>query len=110
MVAAADVDVEVTTVDLLLAQESVAKPMLLKIDTQGFESAVLNGAGATLSQAAGVQLELSFVALYEGQPSIQAMLTRMSAEGFAPYALMAGYADPVSGALAEIDGLFCRRE
>lgn len=109
MVAVADVDVDVTTVDILLAQEYAAKPLLLKIDTQGFESAVLDGAGLALSQAAGVQLELSFQALYEGQIPIEAMLTRMRNEGFAPYALMPGYADPVSGALSEVDGLFCRR-
>ena len=44
-----------------------ARSSLLKIDTQGFEAAVLAGAPQTLAAASAVQLELSLVPLYEGQ-------------------------------------------
>ena len=103
-----DVEVEVTTVDALLAQHPIAAPFLLKIDTQGFEQAVLTGASSTLARAAGVQLELSVRPLYEGQATMADMIAHLGGHGFAPYALMGGYADPSTGALAEVDGLFCR--
>ena len=44
-----------------------AKAVLLKVDTQGFEWDVLDGAVETLGKVAAVQLELSLLPLYGGQ-------------------------------------------
>ena len=46
---------------------SGAKNVFIKIDTQGYESQVLDGAEETLKHVVGVMLELSLVQLYEGQ-------------------------------------------
>jgi FkbM family methyltransferase len=51
-----------------LKQNSLIPKTLLKIDTQGFELQVLQGAEAELANIAWVYVELSFVELYEGQP------------------------------------------
>lgn len=104
-----DVEVEVTTVDRLLTAHPVHGALLLKIDTQGFERSVLTGARDSLRRAVGVQIELSVRPLYEGQPAMHEMMAELAELGFAPFALMSGYADPQTGALAEVDGLFCRR-
>lgn len=41
----------------------------LKIDTQGFDIAVIRGAGASLDSMIGIQTELSFCPLYQNMPS-----------------------------------------
>ena len=61
-------DVKVITVADLVAGHGVTpERCLLKVDTQGFERSVLDGAGDLMDRFAAVQLELSFVELYEGQ-------------------------------------------
>jgi FkbM family methyltransferase len=95
-----------TVADLLLAQHVNPARTLLKVDTQGYESFVLDGAGSRLAQFAAVQLELSFVPLYEGQHLIADLTERLAREDFTLYALDAGFADPGTGRMLQCDGLF----
>ena len=44
---------------------NLASPDFLKIDTQGYEGQVLDGAGELVGKLAAISLELSFVALYD---------------------------------------------
>ena len=64
------VSVPITTIDDFCAMESIRRIDLLKIDTQGFEIEVLQGAKALLSQGAIAMIytEVSFVSYYGGQP------------------------------------------
>jgi FkbM family methyltransferase len=101
--------VEVRTLD------SLALPLLdpgarvfIKIDTQGYEDRVLDGANALLGRACGVQLELSLVPLYEGQASREALMARMEAAGFSVWSLWPGFFDPVNGRLLQFDATFFR--
>jgi FkbM family methyltransferase len=59
-------EVPVRRLDDCLAEASVAAPVYLKIDTQGHDRAVLDGAPLTLERALGVQVEISMYNLYEG--------------------------------------------
>jgi len=107
----ATVAVPVTTVREAVAAQAVQPGRtLLKIDTQGYESRVLDGAGELVAQFALVQLELSFVALYDGQDLAEPLLARLAAAGFDIYALDAGFADPHTGRMLQCDGLFARRD
>jgi FkbM family methyltransferase len=81
---------------------------LLKIDTQGFEAQVLDGATAILPRIRGVQLELSFVPLYDGQALFMEMVTRLQGLGYELHALLAGFSDQVSGRMLQADGIFFR--
>lgn len=83
---------------------------LLKIDTQGFEWQVLDGASACLSQIQAVSLELSVVALYEGQRLWGELIDRLTAEGFELWSLHPGFADKVTGRVLQYDGLFRRHQ
>lgn len=58
------------------------KPMLVKIDVQGFELSVLGGGASTLRAADFAVLEVSFVELYEKQPLFADIHARMSELGF----------------------------
>jgi FkbM family methyltransferase len=54
----------------------------LKVDTQGFEIEVLEGAGDLLNRFCVIQMELPLRLLYEGQKSFSEMLEWMAERGF----------------------------
>ena len=57
----------------------------LKMDIQGAELMVLEHAGSALDRCVAIQLEASFVPLYEDQPSFGALDLWMRAHGFLPH-------------------------
>jgi len=84
------------------------KSILLKIDTQGYEDAVLDGAVELLSQVDVVQCELSLRPLYEGQKLIEDVISKLRTFGFMPVALVPDFKDPKTHELLQCDGFFCR--
>lgn len=85
-----------------------AREVFLKIDTQGFEWQVLDGARATLPQVRGILVELSLAPLYEGQHLWREVLARLEAEGYTLWALTPVFSDPASGRTLQMDGVFYR--
>ncbi len=59
----------------------------LKMDVQGAELDVLRFGQERLSKCAAVQLEVSFVPLYEGQPAFGEVDTHLRSMGFIPHAM-----------------------
>jgi FkbM family methyltransferase len=99
--------VRLTTVDALVAQYGIEpSTSLLKVDTQGFESDVLDGAKETLRRFAAVQLEMSFVPLYDGQALFPALDERLTAEGFRLFTMSPGLSDTRTGRLLQSDALY----
>jgi FkbM family methyltransferase len=88
-----------------LAADSV---LLIKIDTQGFESEVLKGAPEMLKKAVGLNLEISFVPLYEGQPLFEEMFARIRTLGFEAWDFKPAFVDYKSGRLLQADVTFFR--
>lgn len=84
--------------------------VLLKIDTQGSEAAVLDGARKTLPRLAGIQIELSLVCLYEGESGWRAMLDRLSDVGFEPHLVIPGYWSRHLGRMLQFDAVLFRSE
>jgi FkbM family methyltransferase len=80
----------------------------LKIDTQGFEWQVLDGASKTLSLAQGVLCELSLVPLYEGQKLWQELIQRLEKAGFTLWSIQKGFTDPRDGRSLQVDAIFFR--
>lgn len=98
-----------TTVDnAVLPYFEGAKAPFLKIDTQGYEWYVLDGALATLPKVRGIQVELSLVPLYEGQHLWRECIERLEAAGFVLWALQPVFIDPANGRTLQWDGLFFR--
>ena len=76
-------EVELTTVAALVERFSVDPARaLLKVDTQGFESEVLDGAGDLVGAFDAIQLELSFVELYSGQQLAEDLINRLRSAGY----------------------------
>ncbi|MBN8612588.1 MAG: FkbM family methyltransferase [Deltaproteobacteria bacterium] len=99
----------VKPLDALVDRHELAStPSFLKIDVQGFEASVLDGAVETLRHMRGVELELSLEPLYEGQTLMAPMVERMRQLGFGLVSLEPGFAEPESGHLLQVDGIFTR--
>jgi len=80
--------------------------VFLKIDTQGYESTILDGATESLRKISAVQLERSFVPLYVGESPIEPMIERVRSMGFTLVRL-----DPfqiADGRLLQADATFLR--
>jgi FkbM family methyltransferase len=102
--------VAATTVDELVERHRLNPSVtLLKIDVQGFESAVLDGASATLSRFAALRLEMSLVPLYEGEQLMPEMVSRLSEAGFDLWHIDPGFVEPSTGRLLQLDGTFFQR-
>ena len=80
----------------------------IKIDTQGYETKVLDGAFKTLKRAKGVLCELTLVSLYEGQDIWRDLILRLEKEGFVLWSLERGFTDNRDGRTLQIDGLFLK--
>jgi len=85
-----------------------AKFPFLKIDTQGFEWQVLDGASEILPRVRGVLCELSLVPLYEGQRLWLDIKQRLEQEGFVLWAIQQGFIDPDDGRTLQVDAIFFR--
>jgi FkbM family methyltransferase len=82
--------------------------VFLKIDTQGYEKQVLDGARASLARIVAVQLELSVVPLYESQLPYRHFLDFFQEAGFTLWSLLPGFTDRRTSQLLQFDALFVR--
>lgn len=84
------------------------KRTFIKIDSQGYEPQILDGASVLLERAVGVQMELSFVPLYEHQQLSDILVERMQALGFTTWAVWPALFDPETGRMLQADITFFR--
>lgn len=82
--------------------------VFVKVDTQGFESAVLDGAAPVMDRIAGWQLEMSVEKIYEGEADWRVMLDRMEALGYAAHLFIPGYFSRHIARQLQLDGVFIR--
>ncbi len=103
-----DVDVPVRRLDAELAGHELPPPVLLKLDVQGYERWVLDGATATLAQAEWVVLEASYAPMYNGEPSFLELVQNMSLRGFRFERPVGWLVAPATGEILQCDALFRR--
>lgn len=80
----------------------------LKIDTQGFTMKVLDGGNRTLEEIQGLQVEMSLVPLYDGEPLIGEVVSFLRGKGFTLVFVVPGFIDDSTGQQLQVDGLFFR--
>jgi hypothetical protein len=81
---------------------------LLKIDVQGFEKQVLEGAGSLLEKMSAAYLEVSVEPLYEGQALARETLDYLEQRGFETWSIIGGWPDPHTGRTLQYDVLLAR--
>jgi FkbM family methyltransferase len=84
--------------------------IFLKLDVQGFEYNVLQGAEQFLRRVTGIQLELSLVPLYDGERLFHPMLHDLEERGYELWSVIPGFVDPDTSRLLQLDVIFFRKE
>ena len=82
----------------------------LKLDVQGHEHHVLQGASGCLDRILAVQMEVSLEMLYEGQQLWRESIQTMEDLGYQLMTLEPGFRDRKTGAMLQADGIFVRRD
>jgi FkbM family methyltransferase len=97
-----------TTLDSL--RPSVDRPLLLKIDAQGYELEILKGAGETLRGTDAIVLEIAVIEINEGAPLLHTVVEFMCGLGFVTYDVLEIHRRPLDKALNQIDIVFVRQD
>jgi len=80
--------------------------LFLKIDVQGCESQVLQGASRLLHRVVGLHLELALVPCYRNQPTFDRVVRALEAAGFNLWLLSPGTVDEHTGRQLQVDAVF----
>ncbi len=102
------IQIQVDKLDNILSGEKIGSPVLLKLDVQGYEKNVLQGATRLLPKIDYLVFEASFTSMYEGEPLYDEMHDFLKDLGFeliAPVGLLEGK----NGSILQMDFLYRNR-
>lgn len=102
--------VNVFKLDEVLGDLDASAPFLMKLDVQGSELEVLEGASATLGLVEVIFIEVSFFNFLENTPTVAEIIAYMTERGFMPYDLLGLHHRPLDGALAQVDVVFVHHQ
>jgi FkbM family methyltransferase len=94
--------------DLVRTKVDKDDRIYLKVDTQGYELPVLEGAPRTLDQVVALQTEVSFAELYKGQALAAEVVNFLERRGFALFGFSNGIRHPVTCKLLQADTYFIK--
>jgi len=102
--------VEVKTLDQICSDIIAAnKTVLLKIDVQGAELDVLEGAASLLEKTEVIIMEVSLHPFFINGPEFTQVIKYMDARGFVAYDVFNNLYRPIDGALAQLDIVFVKQ-
>ena len=101
--------VEVRRLDTIFHEVASAQAKIwLKMDVQGFETQVLEGAAAILHRIDLIQTEVSLEPLYDGETTFVDLIVLMKQKGFELIALESYLSDPATSHLLQVECIFRR--
>lgn len=100
--------VPVVRLDDVIKERGLRGPYLIKVDVQGAELDVLDGAPQALAEAEAVVLEVSFFAFMRGAPQFYDIVAAMKQRGFVAYDIIPGLNRPLDNALGQVDIMFVK--
>ncbi|MCB0196175.1 MAG: FkbM family methyltransferase [Anaerolineae bacterium] len=100
--------VPVNTLDHLVEKHRLNPPYLVKIDVEGAEKSVLEGAVATLKKTEAVIAEASVLPKFKGGTSFAELVHLMDAQGFSVFDIWAGANHPQTQYLYQVDLVFVK--
>jgi FkbM family methyltransferase len=93
-----------------LIDQGMALPDLVKIDTQGYELAVLSGFERHLQRCKVLQVELSLLPIVPGAAMLHEVVAYLYQRGFVLFDIEEFIRSPSDGAMWQIDAIFCRED
>lgn len=101
--------VKVKTLDAIFSSIcDETQSIYLKIDAQGFEHNILEGAEGSLKYIQTIQIEMSLEQLYEDEVLIYDAIPIMDNRGYKLISIEPGLSDWKTGKLIQVDGIFQR--
>jgi FkbM family methyltransferase len=100
--------VPVVTIDALCNKRHLKGPYLIKVDVQGAECLVLDGAQKAFKGTEVVILEVNFFQFHINGPQFFDIVSYMQKHGFVVYDIFGGYNRPLDYALASVDMVFVK--
>lgn len=101
-------EIKLIKLDDVCKDKNLQGPFVLKVDVQGAELMVLEGASRILPQCELVILEVSFFNFRPEMPDIYDVVSYMKEKGFAIYEIFSGHNRPIDGARAQTDIVFVK--
>jgi FkbM family methyltransferase len=98
--------VPAVTLNDVCAERGTRPPYLIKVDTQGSELQVLEGADRIMAETDVIVLEASLFGFFKGGPQILDILLYMKERGFILYDVFDLQYRPLDGAMAQVDLAF----
>lgn len=105
-----EVNVQMIRIDDILKDKQLNSPYLIKVDAQGAELDVLEGAQQVLLETEVVVLEVSLFEFLKGAPQFFDVVSYMKIHGFVAYDIILGFNRPLDNALGQIDIVFVKEK
>lgn len=102
--------VPVVTIDQLFQEGYFKQPQLIKLDVQGFELSVLEGAKKTMENCELMLLELQFFRFSPSMNLLHESIAWIVENGFIPYEIVDTFRRPKDKAMGQCDMLFVRED
>jgi FkbM family methyltransferase len=100
--------IQVRRLDAMISEMVLQRPILLKIDVQGYEREVIRGGLETIKQVDVMIVETSFSELYKNQPLFHEIYGLLRAQGFVYKGNYEQLINPNNGEILQADSLFIR--
>lgn len=101
-------EVSIITLDDVCRERQLQGPYVIKVDVQGAELQVLDGASHILRVTELIILEVSFFQFHDNCPEFYDVIHYMKEHGFVPYDIFSGHNRPLDGARAQVDIAFVK--
>jgi FkbM family methyltransferase len=102
--------IKIRTIDSIIDDfYNAGNKLFIKIDAQGFEKNIIEGAKRSLDKVEGFQLELSINHFYKNSIDFFEMLNYMNSLGYRLVSLETGWHNNSTGEMMEIDGIFLKK-
>lgn len=103
-------EIPVVTLDDACREKKLKGPYLIKIDVQGAELQVLDGAKEVIKNTDLILLEVSLFEFQVNAPQLYDVVSYMKERGFVVYDIFGGHPRLLDGALAQIDMAFVKED
>lgn len=103
-----EINVPLIKIDDIIKAKQIGGPYLIKIDVQGAELSVMDGAPQALLETEVIVLEVSLFEFMVGAPQFHEVISYMKERDFVAYDIFHGWNRPLDGALGQVDVVFVK--